>query len=128
MTTFNNSLHAEIQDHIATGVHDLVGMEVSELHHELFNTDFYIIGHYKAEQWLLEHGVGIFTAIEFVQEYERGMFGETNTEISAESIVNMFTYIVGEQELWECLNNLNIDSDDTLTNEHVEMIQEYFSE
>src|SRR5690554_5727199 len=123
MTTFNNSLHAEIQEHIALGVHELVGTEVHELHHELFNTDYYIIGHYKAEQWLLQHGVSVFNAIDFVQEYEKLHFGETHTAINAESIVNMLTYIVGEQELSECLNNLNIAADETLTNEHVEMVQ-----
>ena len=41
-----------------------------ELHHELFNTDYYIIGYYKAEQWLKSHSIGMISAYSFVQDYE----------------------------------------------------------
>lgn len=67
-----------------------------DIHHEVFNTDYFIIGYYNAKQWLKTHDIDVFDLIEFVQEYEKDNFGETTTKINSESMVNMFSYIVGE--------------------------------
>lgn len=65
-----------------------------ELHHEAFNTDYYIIGTYKAEEWLEDR---VFDVIHTIQDYEMFNFGEVNTDLSEpERVVNMYTYIVGE--------------------------------
>jgi len=45
-----------------------------DLHHEVFNTDYYIVGTYEAKKALEEYGV--FEAIEKVQTYEKDNFGE----------------------------------------------------
>ena len=76
----------------------------NELHHELFNTDYYIIGTYRAEQWLKKHNISVFKGIEFVQDYERENFGDeaVQTYDNAEKLVNAITYIVGE----ELINNI----------------------
>lgn len=72
-----------------------------DLHHEIFNTDYYIIGHYEAEKWLIEH-TGIFAAIEEIKNYEKVNFGEVNTDFSSsENVCNMIVYIYGEQILSE---------------------------
>lgn len=123
----SNKLQQEIQAHIVDHVSDRIGSDIGDLHHALFNESHYLIGYYQCEQWLKQHDISAFEAIEFVQEYERDNFGETNTAINSESIVNMLVYIVGEQVLYECLNNLNID-DGELTADHVEQINEYLSE
>lgn len=82
----------------------LLGMESSEIHHEIFNTDYFIIGYYQAEQWLIKE-YGIFAAIERTQEYEKDNFGEIYTDCgSSEKVVNMLVYILGE----EILNNLDV--------------------
>lgn len=74
-----------------------------ELHHEAFNTDYYIIGTYKAEQWLEGH---VFEVIDIIKDYEMFHFGEVNTDLSEpERVVNMYTYIVGEEIVAEWLNN-----------------------
>lgn len=66
-----------------------------DLHHHAFNTDYYIIGTYKAEKWLEDH---IFDVIHTIQDYEMSHFGEVNTDLSEpERVVNMYTYIVGEE-------------------------------
>ena len=66
-----------------------------DLHHECFNTDYYIIGTYKATQWLSEQ---VFNVIEYIKEYEREHFGEVTTDFSSpEKIVNMYVYIIGEE-------------------------------
>ena len=68
-----------------------------ELHQEVFNTDYLVIGRYRAKQWLQKHDIDVFEVIEFVQDYETDNFGETMTPVDSEAIVNMFSYIVGEQ-------------------------------
>ena len=66
-----------------------------ELHHECFNTDYYIIGTYQAKKWL---GDEVFNIIDFIKEYENNNFGEVTTDFSdPEKIVNMYVYIIGEE-------------------------------
>jgi len=70
-----------------------------DLHSDLFNSDYYIIGYYKAEQWLINN-TGVFNGISIVQEYEKNNFGEVNTDLSSsEKVVNMLVYIAGEEVL-----------------------------
>lgn len=93
-----------------------------DLHNEIFNTDYFIIGHYAAEQWLINNP-GIFQAIEDIKEYEQDHFGEVNTDFSsAEAVANMWAYIEGENILAtsEALNdNWNV----LLTAEAIEAIK-----
>jgi hypothetical protein len=70
-----------------------------DLHNEIFNSDYYIIGYYYAEQWLLNNG-GTFYNIDLIKEYEQSNFGEVITDFSsAEKVVNMAVYILGEEVL-----------------------------
>ena len=70
-----------------------------DLHHELFNTELYIIGTYKAKQFL---GAETFDIIQMIKEYEQDNYGRINTDFSCpESVANMFAYIVGEEILSE---------------------------
>ena len=69
------------------------------LHNDLFNTDYYIIGYYQAEQWLIVN-TGVFNGISIVQEYEKDNFGEASTDVSSsEKVVTMLAYIGGEEVL-----------------------------
>ena len=78
-----------------------------DLHSEIFNSDYYIIGRYQAEQWLIKH-IGVFNAIGEIKEYEESNFGEVNTDLSeSEKVVNMLVYIAGE----EILSNIEALSD-----------------
>jgi len=97
-----NELLLHIEEYIIDN--DLINEDlgdIQELHNDIFNTDFYIIGYYNCEQWLKKHHINTFDAIEFVQEYEKDNFGETNTDINSERIVNMIAYIIGEQILFD---------------------------
>ena len=70
---------------------------VYDLHHEIFNTDYYIIGRYQAKEWL---GSNAFDCIGDIQEYENNNFGEVTTDLSEpERVVNMWVYIIGEEIL-----------------------------
>lgn len=71
-----------------------------DLHNEVFNTDYYIIGTYKAKEALREYDV--FEAIDLVQNYEKEQFGEVYTELSnPEKLINMVYYIVGDEVIGE---------------------------
>jgi len=66
-----------------------------DLHHNCFNTDYYIIGTYKAKQWC---GDEVFNIIEFIKNYEQSLFGDVSTDFSnPEAVVNMYFYIIGEE-------------------------------
>ena len=76
--------------------------EVYDLHHEIFNTDYYIIGRYQAKEWM---GANAFDCIGEVQEYEQVNFGEVSTDLSEpERVVNMYVYIIGETILQGVVN------------------------
>jgi hypothetical protein len=73
-----------------------------DLHQEVFNSDYYIIGTHEAKEALKEYDV--FKAIERVQTYEKENFGEVYTDLSdPEKLVNVLFYIIGEEVLWEML-------------------------
>ena len=74
--------------------------ELTDLHHKLFNEDYFIIGYYEAEKFLEENG-GVFNAIGVIKEYEKDNFGEVTTDFSSsEKVVNMFAYIIGEELIY----------------------------
>lgn len=71
-----------------------------DLHNEVFNTDYYIIGTYAAKEALREYDV--FEAIELVQTYEKEQFGEVYTDLSnPEKLINMVYYIIGDEIICE---------------------------
>jgi hypothetical protein len=105
----------------------LDGMEISEIHHEVFNTDYFIIGRYAAEQWLIANG-GVFNAIGRIQEYETDNFGEVSTDLSEpERVCNMYVYILGEEVLQE-LYTITDNWDEQLTDELKEQLRDELTE
>ena len=75
-----------------------------DLHHYAFNEDYFIIGTYKAKQWL---GDMVFDVIEHIREYEELHFGEVSTDFSdPEKVVNMYVYIIGEEIVNDYLQEL----------------------
>ena len=93
----------EIKDHFYDWLEEQdpewIDENIDDLHHHCFNTDYYIIGTYQAKQWL---GNEVFHVIETIKEYEKFNFGEVTTDFSEpEKIVNMYTYIIGEQVVYE---------------------------
>ena len=100
----NNSIKAELKAHILGMVNDevLTDDNREDWHFHAFNEDYYIIGYYQASEWLELHGVDAFEAINTVVEYEQDNFGERSTRVdNAESVVNMYVYILGEELLSE---------------------------
>ena len=94
-----NQLKQDVASYMISQLEDQVGLDndVSDLHHYLLNEDYFIIGTYKAKQWL---GSEVFDVIETIREYEQSNFGQVTTDFSdPEKVANMIAYILGEEIL-----------------------------
>ena len=96
-------IKAHFEDFINdTNNKDIVENNLDDLHHEIFNTDYYIIGRYEATKWL---GDQVFNIINIIKEYENDNFGSVNTDFSeVEKVVNMYVYIIGEEIVADYIN------------------------
>ena len=110
-TSVKNELKSLILDAINDGL--INDNNINELHQIVFNEDYFIIGYYQASQWLRDHDICPFNAINTVKEYEVNNFGEFTTRINSESIVNMLAYIYGE----EVISSLDFDTIEELENQ-----------
>lgn len=99
---------ADIQviNHGIDGITDMISnnetIDRDDLHHRLYNEDYFIIYTQEAKEFLEATDGGTFDAIEEVQQYEMQNFGETLTEVDPEKMANMYAYIKGEEALNEC--------------------------
>lgn len=91
----HNEMKEEAIEAIIEALEDGYSGYYCDLHNEVFNTDYYIIGTYEAKEALREYDV--FEAIELVQEYEKEQFGGVYTDLSnPEKLINMVYYIIGD--------------------------------
>lgn len=120
-----NSTIKNVIEHGIEGIDDLIGtgstIYGADLHNELYNTDYFIIGYANAEKFLEQYGT--FAAIRDIKEYEQDSFGEVTTDLSdSEKVANMFAYIKGEEALNEC-GTLQKHWDDVLTDKQLKAIK-----
>jgi len=121
----SKQLNKEIVQYAIDQLKDGIGCDgySDDLHNALFNTDYFIIGYYEAEQWL-KANVGIFQAINDVVDYEKFNFGKTETDFSSsEKVVNMWVYVEGEKILAE-IDHLRECWGERLTQEDIDLIIE----
>ena len=98
MTTYKFSKQEMIED-IIEYLENTGGVYGCDLHSEVFNTDYYIIGKTQAKEALESYGV--FDALNKVQTYEIYEFGEVTTDLSnPEKLANMLYYIESEEYLY----------------------------
>tara|TARA_R110000850_G_scaffold6942_6_gene26223 strand:- start:498 stop:845 length:348 start_codon:yes stop_codon:yes gene_type:complete len=112
-----NSIKVELKEYILEGIQELKidnltskpgRLDANELHQELFNQDYYIIGYFNAQQWMDKHFIDIFEGLEDIKEYEIANFGEAKHYTNAESMVNMLVYIYGEELIHECFEEIGL--------------------
>jgi len=114
-------LENEIRNYVVENISNLVGTPMGDIHHYLFNQDYWVIGYYQAEQDILKH-CSVFQAIGIVQDYEKDNYGECHTDLSSsERVCNMLVYILGYECLSECEAVKN-NWDDNLTDDIAEQI------
>ena len=86
-------------------VSDGIGAYIDDLHHYLFNEDYFIIGTYKASKFI---GSDLGKILEILIEFEKdmGIFDESfyMTILEPETVVNKLAYCIG----YEILNNSKI--------------------
>jgi len=115
-----DQLKKDVKEYIIQQLNDDVGLNhhICDLHHYLLNQDYFIIGYYKAEEWLKKDS--IFNAIETIKDYEESNFGQVSTDLSSsENVANMLAYILGEEilynndtyQLFNRFHNENFDED-----------------
>ncbi len=101
----NNTIIAELQAHAHEQIEEIHNynpedldqlLKDGELHHRLFNEDYYIIGYYQAREWLKSHNIDVFSGIEYCKTCELDNFGESHTDYNnEETLVNHIVYWVG---------------------------------
>lgn len=104
-------------------------IDAADLHHHLYNEDYFIIGYYRAEKFLEKYG--IFSAIEEIKQYENDNFGQVTTDFSSsEKVANMFAYIKGEEALNEskALQKVYERQDTTLKDSDLDAIKKDLEE
>ena len=110
----NYSIKKELQEDFLERLHEYIDsksdekIEINDLHHEMYNMDYYIIGYYQSEQWLKEHNVSVFEGINFCIEQENENFGESNTDFkNSETLVNHIVYWVSQEIIYDSLSGLD---------------------
>jgi hypothetical protein len=128
----HNEMKAEAIEAIMEALEDGYSGYYCDLHNEVFNTDWYIIGTEMAKDALREYDV--FDAIKLVQTYEKEQFGEVYTELSnPEKLINMVYYIIGDEvicemnEIEEFFDNWNNLSDDETNEKILEAMRKMYS-
>ena len=93
----------------------------SDLHQYLCNEDYFIIGAFRARQWI---GDEAFSMIDTIKEYEQFNFGEVTTDFSdPEKVANMYFYVKGE-EILQHANTLQGKWDAALNRQDLQAIAE----
>ena len=107
MNMKEKAMRQEVREQIIECLKDGFDGYYCELHDQVFNTDYYIIGTYEAKKALEEYGV--FDAIKKVQTNEKDNFGELFTDLSnPEKLVNMLFYIIGEEVLFDMMDGIEV--------------------
>lgn len=70
--------------------------DIHEVHNQIFNMDYYIIGYYECDEWLKFHHINVFEGLEYIKENEEMHFGESLNDChNSERLVNLIVYFVG---------------------------------
>ena len=77
-------------------------LQDDDLHYKVYNQDYFIIGYYNADQWLIDNDRNYtFEVLSYVQEQEESMFGTIEKIDNAERLVNLYAYWLGYEIIAE---------------------------
>jgi hypothetical protein len=120
-TTIKAELEAHAYDqiqelHVYNSENLLQLLEDGDLHHKLFNEDYYIIGYYQAKEWLKSHKVDVFEGIDYCKSNEIDHFGENHTNYdNEETLVNHIVYWAGYDLDLEAIVNQVLEDEEEAT-------------
>ena len=97
-TTIKAELEAHAYDqiqelHVYNSENLLQLLEDGDLHHKLFNEDYYIIGYYQAKEWLKSHKVDVFEGIDYCKSNEIDHFGKIIPIMTMRKLLLIILYI-----------------------------------
>ena len=112
-----NYKQEEIKNYILDNIDYFEGSRAEDLHHNLFNQDYYLIGYYQCSKWL-GSADNLLDVLNYVHEWEEFNLGEiqTKTDINSEKLVNLYVYCVGD----EIFNNIDYSFEGNLTKKDIE--------
>ena len=77
-------------------------LQDDDLHYKVYNSDYFIIGYYNAEQWLIKEDRNYtFEVLGYVQEQEEIALGTIEKIDNAERLVNLYAYWLGYEVIAE---------------------------
>lgn len=77
-------------------------LQDDDLHFKVYNSDYFIIGYYNAEQWLIKDDRNYtFEVLGYVQEQEEIALGTIEKIDNAERLVNLYAYWLGYEVIAE---------------------------
>tara|TARA_R100000742_G_C4216364_1_gene41346 strand:- start:269 stop:619 length:351 start_codon:yes stop_codon:yes gene_type:complete len=77
-------------------------LQDDDLHFNVYNSDYFIIGYYNAEQWLIKDDRNYtFEVLGYVQEQEENELGTIEKIDNAERLVNLYAYWLGYEVIAE---------------------------
>lgn len=89
--------HQEALEDLKETLRNNTGFFLDDLHDITFNSDYYIIGTFQAEEALNQFGV--FDAIEKLKEFQLEYFNNAEIETDPERMANILYYIIGEEAM-----------------------------
>ena len=104
-------IEKDIINHLLDELEYQIGEHKEDLHHNIFNADYFITGYYVAERWLKDNDIHIFDGIKYCQEMEDLNFGEIQTTFdNPETLANHYAYWKGQELInsLECFDDLNV--------------------
>ena len=120
MSMYSREIRNLIKDEIKDMIMDYEDVYGCDLAHEMYNNDYYIIGTYKARQFLKKY---FDDMIECLEQYEEEV-GETYPDITnSEKLATLLALSVAEDVLCES-KTLDEYWDCRLTEENLEAIKE----
>ena len=120
MSRYSRKIRNLIKDEIKDMIMDYEDVYGCDLAHEMYNNDYYIIGTYKARQFLKKY---FDDMIECLEQYEEEV-GETYPDITnSEKLATLLALSVAEDVLCES-KTLDEYWDCRLTEENLEAIKE----
>tara|TARA_B100000902_G_C27292601_1_gene908039 strand:+ start:718 stop:1068 length:351 start_codon:yes stop_codon:yes gene_type:complete len=77
-------------------------LQDDDLHYKVYNSDYFVIGYYNAEQWLIKEDRNYtFEVLGYVQEQEETALGSIEKIDNAERLVNLYAYWIGYEVIAE---------------------------
>jgi hypothetical protein len=114
-------LACEMIDYIENyGIQD---MYLCDIANTLYNNDYYIIGIYKAKEWLKKYFDDMLETIEYWEDETGEPYGQMITDI--ENLATLVAYTVVDNLLYEAYDYIGLDSNDICDEEMEQKIYQY---